>query len=50
MNLIKKLWLIGLFLMSTLAINFKAHAAASTYGVSCTNTSYGTHLGGVFIR
>ena len=38
MNLIKKLWLVGLFLMSTLVVNYKANAAASTYGVSCSNT------------
>ena len=38
MNLIKKVWLIGLFLMSTLVVNYKANAAASTYGVSCSNT------------
>ena len=50
MNLIKKLWLVGLFLMSTLAINFKANAAASTYGVSCSNTSYGTQLGDIYLQ
>ena len=50
MNLIKKLWLVGLFLMSTLAINYKANAAASTYGVSCSNTSYGTQLGDIYLQ
>ncbi len=49
MNLIKKLWLTCLFVASTLAINYNVQGAASTYGVSCTNTSYGTQLGGVYL-
>jgi hypothetical protein len=36
--------------MSTLVINYKANAAASTYGVSCTNTSYGTQLGDIYLQ
>ncbi len=50
MNLIKKLWLSCLFVISTLAINYNAQGAASTYGVSCTNTSYGTQLGGIYLE
>lgn len=50
MILIKKVWLLGLFVMSILTINYKAHSAASIYGVSCTNTSYGTQLGGIYLE
>jgi len=50
MNLIKRLWLACLFVFSTLIINYNAHSAASTYGVSCTNTSYGTQLGDIYLQ
>jgi hypothetical protein len=50
MNLIRKLMLMCLFVLSTLAIQHKAHSATSLYGVSCTNTSYGTQLGAIYLE
>ena len=50
MILIRNALLLCLFAFSTIAIQFKANAAASLYGVSCTNTSYGTQLGGRYLE
>ena len=50
MNLIRNLFLLCLFMLSTVGIQFKANAAASLYGLSCTNTAYGTQLGGVYLE
>ena len=50
MNLIRNIMLMCLFVLSTIAIQFKANVVAWVYGVSCTNTSYGTQLGGRYLE
>ena len=51
MNLLKKIWLSCLLIFSIIAINYTAQArGGSTKYLSCTNTSYGTQLGGVYLE
>ncbi len=51
MNLLKKLWLSCLLIFSIIAINYTAQArGGKTKYLSCTNTSYGTQLGGVYLE
>jgi len=56
MNIINKIMLLGLMLLSFLAFNMKAYAdnlnpvaANGDYGLSCTNEAYGAQLGNTYI-
>ena len=48
MNFLKKMLLLALISFSALVLNSRAYANGD-YGLSCTNTAYGTQLGGAYI-
>ena len=51
MRILTRIMLLGVMLISFLAMNMKAYAAPEVggYGLSCTNDAYGTQHGGIYI-
>ena len=53
MNILNKIMLLGVMLLSFLVFNMKAYANPDAvngdYGLSCTNNAYGTQNGGIYI-
>ena len=50
MKLINTIMVLGLMVITVLALSSRAYSAKGNYGLSCTNTAYGVQNGGLYIE